>query len=126
MASGGGVFKRLGERFTKTADQVHADQLREHTRARGSTEIATLADRQMATVSGKVRSVSLRPQSTVPALIVDLDDGSQVLVLVWLGRRKIRGIEPGVYLQATGRVCYRDGRPTVFNPAYELLPRRSS
>ena len=47
---------------------------------------------------GTVRSVTLRPRVNVPALVVDLYDGSQALNLVWLGRRTIGGIEPGTYL----------------------------
>ena len=65
----------------------------------------------------------MRPRSNTPALVVEVYDGSQSLNLVWLGRRQIRGIEPGAYLRATGRVCLREGVPTIFNPAYELRPR---
>ena len=111
--SGGGLLRRLSERFTQTADEAEAADVRRRSHSTGAHEIAALADRQVAT------------QSTVPALVIDPDDGSQVLVLVWLGRRKIRGIEPGTFLRATGRVCYREERPTIFNPAYELLPRRA-
>ena len=101
---------------------THSERL-EYARAHGAAAIDTLADRQIATVSGTIRAVTLRPRSTVPALVVELYDGSQTLVLVWLGRRQIRGIEPGAYVRATGRVCIREGVPTIFNPAYELLPR---
>jgi hypothetical protein len=45
--------KRLGERFTKTADRGDADELIEHAALAGRHEIATLADRQIATVSGQ-------------------------------------------------------------------------
>jgi len=31
---------------------------------------------------------------------------------------------PGTYLRATGRVTYYRGTPTVFNPAYEIVPPR--
>ncbi|HRC41920.1 MAG: OB-fold nucleic acid binding domain-containing protein [Nostocoides sp.] len=113
----------MGERLTRTETERDADELIEHARARGATTIDNLADRQIATVSGAIRAVTLRPRSTVPALEVELYDGSQSLTLVWLGRRAIRGIEPGTYLRATGRVCLRDGEPTIFNPAYDLLPR---
>lgn len=121
--SWGGLLRRLGERMTRPADQREAEELKEHARAHGAAAIDTLADRQIATVSGTIRAVTLRPRSTVPALVVELYDGSQTLVLVWLGRRQIRGIEPGAYVRATGRVCNREGVPTIFNPAYELLPR---
>jgi len=44
--------------------------------------------------------------------------------LVWLGRRRIGGIVPGTYLTAHGRVTYKHGIPTIFNPAYEIKPDR--
>ena len=74
--------------------------------------------------AGAVRSVTLRPRVNVPALVVELYDGSQTLNLVWLGRRQIGGIEPGTYLTARGRVTYKNGVPTIFNPAYDIKPHR--
>lgn len=119
-----GVLRRWGERLTKTPTSAEAEELQADSRNSGATAIDQLADRQVATVCGVIRAVTLRPRSTVPALEVELYDGSQSLVLVWLGRRRIHGIEPGVKLRATGRVSSRDGVPTIFNPAYDLLPRR--
>ena len=45
------------------------------------------------------------------------------LHLVWLGRREIAGIAPGVQLRASGRVSYYRGIPTIFNPFYEIVPK---
>jgi hypothetical protein len=42
------------------------------------------------------------------------------MTLVWLGRRRIAGIEPGRRLVATGRVGFYNGRPAIYNPKYEL------
>ncbi|MFD1048108.1 hypothetical protein ACFQ1S_22485, partial [Kibdelosporangium lantanae] len=41
-------------------------------------------------------------------------------VLVWLGRRRIPGIEPGRTVKAKGRIAVRDGRKVLYNPYYEL------
>jgi hypothetical protein len=78
----------------------------------------------MASVCGSVRAVTLPPKKSVPALVVDLYDGSKSLNLVWLGRRTIGGIQPGTFLKARGRVTYVKGVPTIFNPAYEIVPAR--
>ena len=118
-----GVLRRLTDRLTRSESQRDADELLEQVRSSGARSIGELADREIATVTGAVRAVTLRPRSSVPALVVEIFDGSQTLVLVWLGRRQIRGIEPGAYLRATGRVCRREGVPTIFNPSYELRPR---
>lgn len=68
------------------------------------------------------QAVTLRPKVTVPALVADVFDGSGTVQLVWLGRRSIGGINPGVYVKATGLVCRPKGTPVMYNPAYEILP----
>ena len=120
----GRVLARLGERLTKSVTQIEADELKEDAERMGCTAMSDLRDRQEAVVAGTVRSVTLRPRVNVPALVVDLYDGSRTINLVWLGRRTIGGIEPGTYLRATGRVTTMRGTPTIFNPAYEIVPLR--
>lgn len=85
-----------------------------------------LPDREVAVVSGTVHSVTLRPRTTVPALVVELHHGAADVNLVWLGRRRIGGIRPGVHLTVTGRVTHRNGKPTIFNPSYEIVPTRAT
>ena len=48
-------------------------------------------------------------------------DGSGEVTLVWLGRKKIPGIETGRTVKATGRISCKQGRKVMYNPAYELL-----
>ena len=120
-----GPLARLGERLTKSVSQIEADELKQDSERMGCTPMSQLHDRQEATVAGTVRAVTLRPRVNVPALVVDLYDGSRTINLVWLGRRTIAGIIPGTYLRATGRVTYYRGIPTIFNPAYEIVPPRA-
>jgi hypothetical protein len=84
-----------------------------------------LKDRQEATMSGTVSAGTLRPRVNVPALVIDLYDGSRTINLIWLGRRTIGGIQPGTYLRAQGRETYTRGIPTIFNPSYEIVPLRA-
>jgi len=119
-----GRLSRVATRLSSTALEFEARELQEGTGRLGATPIAELADRSDATVSGSVRSVTLRPRVNVPALVVELYDGSKALDLIWLGRRRIGGIVPGTYLTARGRVTFRHGIPTMFNPAYEIKPTR--
>jgi RecG-like helicase len=118
------VLSRVTARLSRTDEQVDADVLRRRTTQHGATTISELRDRELASVSGTVRCVTLRPRTNVPALVVELYDGSTAMNLVWLGRRRIGGIEPGTYLKAHGRVTYQQGTPTMFNPAYEIVPGR--
>jgi len=118
------LLSRLTSRLASTASELEDRELKEDTWRLGATPIATLADRKDASVCGAVRSVTLRPRVNVPALVVELYDGSKTLNLVWLGRRRIAGIVPGTYLTAHGLVTYRHGIPTIFNPSYEIKPVR--
>ena len=74
----------------------------------------------MATVTGRLRAVVYTPAENVPTLQAELFDGSAAIALVWLGRRRIAGIEPGRKIKATGRVGVHDGRLAIYNPKYEL------
>ena len=119
-----GLFARLASRLASSELEFEARELLEDANRQGATPIAELADRADATVCGSVRSVTLRPRVNVPALVVELYDGSKTLNLIWLGRRRIGGIVPGTYLTARGRVTFKHGIATMFNPAYEIKPTR--
>lgn len=113
------VRKVLASQAEIEADEERADALR----VPGCCAVDALPDRARASVSGVLRSVTLRPREGVPAIEAELYDGSGALDLVWLGRRQIAGIEPGRRLKVDGMVCLVDGRRTVFNPRYELRAR---
>lgn len=117
------LLGRLADRMTRTESDLEDEELQAETAKTGATPICDLPNRQQAAICGTVRSVTMRPRLDVPALVVEVYDGSRPLQLVWLGRREIVGIEPGVKLRATGRVSYYRGIPTIFNPFYEIVPK---
>jgi len=119
-----GLISRVTARLARTESDVEAQDLQENTGRLGGTPIVDLVDRSEASVCGAVRSVTLRPRVNVPALVVEIYDGSKTLNLIWLGRRRIGGVVPGTYLTAHGRVTFQHGIPTIFNPAYEIRPDR--
>jgi hypothetical protein len=96
--------------------------LLEGTQERGATPINRCGDRERVTVSGTLRTVTLRPRAGVPALEAELYDGSGTVSLVWLGRRRVPGIEPGRVIVVDGRITYQRGGPVIYNPRYELRP----
>ncbi len=117
-------FKDRVHRALASRAEIEADEERAvASRSAGCTPVAQVPDRSRASVVGVLRSVTLRPREGVPALEAELYDGSGALDLVWLGRRAIQGVEPGRRLRAEGLVCLVDGRRTVFNPRYVLVPR---
>lgn len=65
------------------------------------TAIASLEPRRRAIVAGAIRSVRSyrRPY---PRTEVELDDGSGVLLLRFMGRHEVPGLAPGLRLRAEG------------------------
>jgi hypothetical protein len=45
-----------------------------------------------------------------------------VLLVVWLGRRRIAGVGPGRSMYVEGRIGIATGHRVIFNPRYELIP----
>nr|WP_227467657.1 OB-fold nucleic acid binding domain-containing protein [Nocardioides lijunqiniae] len=88
----------------------------------GVGTIADAPDRETVRLRGTLRTVTLRPRGGVPALEAELFDGSGVLTVVWLGRRRIAGIAPGRSIEVGGRIGTHDGVRIIYNPRYELMP----
>ncbi|GGR40628.1 hypothetical protein GCM10010197_02070 [Nocardioides luteus] len=84
--------------------------------------VADAPDRQPVRLRGTLRTITLRPRGGVPALEAELFDGSGTVMIIWLGRRRIAGINPGRSLQVQGRIGRNDGQRIMFNPRYELIP----
>jgi amino acid transporter len=87
----------------------------------GTTPIGQVQWRQRARVAGRVKSVSVQPSSVSPSLLCKLVDPTGGLTLVFPGRRKVAGIEPGARLVAEGTVGEQGGRLAIFSPDYELI-----
>lgn len=117
-----GRFRRALHRLTADEVVLEAEDLQVEAEQAGATPVARCSLGGEVCCAGTVRSVVLRPLAGVPTLEAELYDGSGSLTLVFLGRRRIRGIEPGRALVARGRLTRREGRPTLYNPSYELRP----
>jgi RecJ-like exonuclease len=110
----------LLHRLTASAHTLDAAELREEVARRSCCSLGELKRGAVATVTGRIRSVVYTPKETVPTLEAELFDGTATLALVWLGRRRIAGIEPGRRIVARGRVGVHNGRLAIYNPWYEL------
>ncbi len=90
-------------------------------RAGATTPIAGVVPRQRIRVAGRVRSVRVQPKAGTQNLECVLHDGTGGLLLVFQGRPKIAGIEPGARLVAEGMVGTWGRRPAMLNPSFELI-----
>jgi hypothetical protein len=115
-------LRRALHRLTAGQDELLDEELQSRTAEAGASPVSDCQVGQPVVVAGTLRAVVLRPLAGVPTLEAELYDGTGTITLVWLGRRRIRGIDPGRALVARGRLTRREGKPTVFNPAYELRP----
>jgi OB-fold nucleic acid binding domain len=119
-----GAFRRALHRLTTPDHVLDAEQRQEAAVEQGGTPVGRCGDRQQVCVVGMLRTVTIQPRGHSPALQAELWDGSGTVDLVWIGRRRIAGIEPGRVIRAQGRITQRDGRRVLFNPRYELRPSR--
>jgi amino acid transporter len=90
-------------------------------RAGDTTPISQVRARQRVKVAGRVKSVRVQPRAGTSNLECVLSDGSGGLLLVFQGRPKIAGIEPGARLVAEGMVGAWGRRPAMLNPSFELV-----
>jgi hypothetical protein len=118
---GRGWMGRL-KRLVTDAEDLDAEDLQEDVGRSGAQPVVTCCHGDPVTVTGRLRSVVYTPKETVPTVAAELFDGSGSVHLVWLGRRRISGIEPGRSVVARGRIAEQDGRLVIFNPWYELRP----
>ena len=90
-------------------------------RAGATTPIASVVPRQRIRVAGRVKSVRVQPRAGTSNLECVLSDGTGGLLLVFQGRPRIAGIEPGARLVAEGMVGTWGRRPAMLNPSFELV-----
>lgn len=118
----GGFWQTLGRWAASSEAERDAEALRVRAEGAGCTALADVPERARARIRGIVHTVTLQPRAGTPALEVELFDGTDIVTLIWLGQRRIGGIDVGRRMIVTGRVTTLDGRRVMFNPRYELLP----
>jgi hypothetical protein len=119
-----GKLRRTISHWANPGDQDAHHLRTEYARSgkSGTTSISEAPDRERVKLRGALRTVTLRPRAGVPALEAELNDGSGVITVVWLGRRRIAGIEPGRAIEVEGRIGAHEGVRIMYNPRYELIP----
>jgi hypothetical protein len=113
-------IKRFLRRIAASDAELEAEDLQRESAESGCTPARSCGRGQLVTVTGRLRTVVYTPRTNLPTLEADLFDGTDVVTLVWLGRRHIAGIEPGRMLTVRGRIAVRDDRKVIYNPYYEL------
>jgi hypothetical protein len=115
-----GAFRRMLRKLTSDVEVLDADDLSADAQRSGARRAAECACGEEVTVLGRLRSVEFCPQESEASLEAELFDGTEGVTLIWLGRRRIPGIEPGRTMRVRGRLAVRDGRKVLYNPFYEI------
>lgn len=113
-------LSRKLQKLTADDQTIDAQELQSDVASSGCELVSACQKGAVVAVTGRLKSVVYTPRETVPTLEAELFDGSGSVTLVWLGRRRIPGIEPGRTLTARGRFASFEGRKVIYNPWYEL------
>jgi amino acid transporter len=116
-----------GPRLLASREALHAAEVRQEISELpvGGGQPVSIADsrhREMVDVAGTLRAVSIRPRGSTPTMEAELWDGTGRVLLVWLGRRDIPGVQPGRKIVVHGRLTSVKGERAIYNPSYELQP----
>ncbi len=112
-------------RLTRSRSEDEAAHLQQLTREESDPDaqpIASCLPGRPVVVRGIIRTVTTPPAGASPAIEIDIDDGSGSLRVIWLGRRRIPGIDAGRSILVRGRLTGHNDHPTIYNPRYELKP----
>ena len=95
--------------------------------------IRGLPERGRVLCHGFIESVTYVPPSQVAAFTAIVSDHDTLpaeqrgrLRVIWLGRRRIPGIDAGTEVKLEGMLTVKDGMATMFNPRYEILSRQEN
>jgi amino acid transporter len=90
-------------------------------RAAGSVPINEVKFRERVRIAGRIRSLRVQTAKGTTNLECEITDDTGNLLLVFQGRPKIPGIEPGARLIVEGMVGSWSRRLAILNPDYELV-----
>jgi amino acid transporter len=90
-------------------------------RGAGTIPISDAQWRHRVRVVGRVKSVRVQPRAGTSNLECVLADDTGRILLVFQGRRRIPGIQPGARLVVEGMVGDWARRQAILNPDYELI-----
>lgn len=121
MATAEGYLRRLTRRLTEDPEQLDVEELSEEAAGTGAQRAVDCHRGQEVTMVGTLRSVEANAKGCAGGIKAELFDGTEAVMLVWLGQRRIPGIESGRTLRVHGRLgTLENGTKAIYNPHYEI------
>lgn len=106
-------------------DAVMQEDLQNESRRECRTLLCDARHGDVVAVHGFITDMSLYPvdrKEPKPRFQITVTDGTENVIVVFLGRRQIPGVIPGRKINLTGRIILNRQHPMMFNPRYALLP----
>lgn len=121
MAPAEGYLRKLARRLTEDPEIRDVEQLSDEAATTGAQRAIDCQRGQEVTMVGTLRSVEANAKGCAGGVRAELFDGTDTVTLVWLGQRRIPGIDSGRTLRVHGRVGKLDsGAKAMYNPHYEI------
>ncbi len=121
MATADGFVRRITRRLTESPEERDAERLAEEADSSGAQRVADCTRGQEVTMVGTLRCVETNAKGCAGGVRAELFDGTDTVTLVWLGQRRIPGIDCGRTLRVHGRLGVLDnGGKAIYNPRYEI------
>jgi hypothetical protein len=121
MATAEGYLRRLTRRLTEDPEQRDVDELTGEAASTGAQRAIDCQRGQEVCMVGTLRSVEANAKGCAGGVKAELFDGTDTVTLVWLGQRRIPGIDSGRTLRVRGRLGkLESGAKAIYNPHYEI------
>jgi hypothetical protein len=116
-----GYLRRLTRRLTQDPQQRDSGELSDEVLSTGAQRAIDCERGQEVTMVGTLRSVETNGKGRSGGVRAEFFDGSDTVTLVWLGQRRIPGIDSGRKLLVRGRLGkLENGAKAIYNPHYEI------
>jgi RecG wedge domain len=121
MATAQQYLRRLTRRLTEHSEKRDAEELSDEAENTGAQRAIDCQRGQEVTMVGTLRSVEANARGCAGGVKAELYDGTDAVTLMWLGQRRIPGIESGRKLRVHGRIGkLENGAKAIYNPRYEI------
>ncbi len=116
-----GYLRRLTRRLTEDPEKLDSKDLSDEVLNTGAQRAIDCERGQEVTMVGTLRSVETNGKGCAGGVRAEFFDGSDIVTLVWLGQRRIPGIDSGRTLRVRGRLGkLENGAKAIYNPHYEI------
>jgi RecG-like helicase len=114
-------FRRFFSRLAESDEQRYAEEIEGWcSTIPGTIRIRDATARTRVKLAGVVRRITVRPLEGNESLEALLDDGTGEVIVVWMGRRSIPGLNLGTRLIVEGLLAEQRGERRIVNPRFEF------